>query len=106
MPLTLVFILAPLLLILLLVFEKRDSLGGKLAVKPVLSCLFVLTALGAATHFSETFEKPPAFLILYFRENYFRRIQRIRPKNWSKLVDLSRLFPHYEPIGIHNRLDS
>ena len=52
MSLHLVFFLAPLLLILLLVFEKRDNLGGKLAVKPVLSCLFVLTALMAATHFS------------------------------------------------------
>lgn len=52
MPLNFVLFLAPVLLILLLVFEKRESLGGKLTVKPLLSCLFVLTALVAAPHFS------------------------------------------------------
>ena len=44
-------LLAPLLLAVLLVFEKRESLGGKLAVKPVLSCLFVLTALVVTPRF-------------------------------------------------------
>jgi len=52
MSLNLVFLLAPVLLALLLVFEKRDSLTGKLTVKPVLSCLFVLTALVAATQYN------------------------------------------------------
>jgi uncharacterized membrane protein YhhN len=49
MLLALIFLLAPMLLILLLVFERRESLGGKLTVKPLLSGLFVLTALVAAT---------------------------------------------------------
>ena len=50
--LTVIFLLAPVLLVLLLVCERREFLGGKLAVKPALSCLFVLTALLAATHYS------------------------------------------------------
>ena len=51
MSLNLIFLLAPVLLAVLLVFEKRESLGGKLAVKPVLSCLFVLTALVVTPRF-------------------------------------------------------
>jgi uncharacterized membrane protein YhhN len=52
MLLTTIGFLAALLLAFLLVFERRESLGGKLAVKPLLSSLFVLTALMASTHFS------------------------------------------------------
>lgn len=49
MPLNLMLLLAPVLLVLLLVFEKGQSLVGKLTVKPLLSCLFVLTAIMAAS---------------------------------------------------------
>jgi len=52
MLLRVIFWLAPALLIALLFFERRDHLGGKLTVKPLLSCLFVLTALAAAPAFS------------------------------------------------------
>lgn len=52
MRLDVIFLLAPVLLAVLLVFEKRESLGGKLTVKPVLSCLFVLTALMVSAHFT------------------------------------------------------
>ena len=52
MPLTVISLLAPVLLILLLVFEKRELLRGKLLVKPLLSCLFVLSAVAAAPRFS------------------------------------------------------
>jgi uncharacterized membrane protein YhhN len=47
-----IFWLAPLLLAILLVFERRENLTGKLTVKPVLSCLFVLTALMASPPFT------------------------------------------------------
>ncbi|MGD9332346.1 MAG: lysoplasmalogenase [Desulfobacterales bacterium] len=50
MPIHGIFLLAPILLTLLLVFERKDSLGGKLAVKPLLSGLFVLSLLLAADH--------------------------------------------------------
>jgi len=50
MRLDVIFLLAPVLLAVLLVFEQRESLGGKLTVKPVLSLLFVLTALMVSTH--------------------------------------------------------
>lgn len=52
MRLEVIFWLAPLLLAILLVFERRENLTGKLTVKPVLSCLFVLTALMASTPFT------------------------------------------------------
>jgi hypothetical protein len=52
MRLDVIFYLAPVLLAILLVFEKRESLGGKLTVKPALSCLFVLTALMVSAHFT------------------------------------------------------
>jgi len=52
MTLRVIFGLAPVLLFLLLVFERREHLVGKLAVKPLLSCLFVLTAVVAAPAFS------------------------------------------------------
>lgn len=45
MLLNLIFLLAPVLLMLLLVFEKRQSLTGKLTVKPLLSICFVLAAV-------------------------------------------------------------
>lgn len=44
--------LAPVLLILLLIFERREHLMGKLAVKALLSTLFVLTAWAVATSWS------------------------------------------------------
>ncbi|HSO21243.1 MAG TPA: lysoplasmalogenase [Desulfosarcina sp.] len=49
MPLTPIWIAAPLLLVLLLICEWRESLAGKLTVKPLLSALFVLTAVAVAT---------------------------------------------------------
>lgn len=52
MRLDVIFWIAPVLLAILLVFEKRESLGGKLTVKPALSALFVLTALWVAPHFT------------------------------------------------------
>lgn len=52
MPLYGIFLLATVLLTLLLVFERQERLSGKLAVKPLLSGLFVLTALLATVHFS------------------------------------------------------
>ena len=47
-----IFLLAPVLLAILLFFEKRENLGGKLTVKPALSALFVLTALLVAPQFT------------------------------------------------------
>jgi len=52
MPFSIIFFLAPVLLIVLLIFEQREHLGGKLLAKPLLSCLFVLTAVTAAPHVS------------------------------------------------------
>jgi len=52
MTLAVIFYLAPVLLILLLIFERREHLIGKLAVKTLLSALFVLTALAVATQWS------------------------------------------------------
>jgi uncharacterized membrane protein YhhN len=52
MPLTVIALLAPVLLILLLIFEKRERIGGKLLVKALLSGLFVLTAVAAASGIS------------------------------------------------------
>ncbi len=52
MRLEVIFIVAPVLLAILLMFEKRDNLGGKLTVKPALSALFVLTALWVTPHFT------------------------------------------------------
>ena len=52
MPLSAIFFLAPVLLALLLIFERQARLGGKLLVKSLLSGLFVLTAVVAAPHFS------------------------------------------------------
>ena len=49
MPFAVIFSLAPVLLIALLFFERRENLKGKLATKPLLSALFVLTAVCAAT---------------------------------------------------------
>jgi uncharacterized membrane protein YhhN len=52
MLLSAIFLLAPVLLAILLIFERQERLGGKLLVKPLLSGLFVLTALVAAPRFS------------------------------------------------------
>jgi uncharacterized membrane protein YhhN len=52
MALSLIIACAPVLLIGLLFFERRESLKGKLLVKPLLSALFVATAVAAAPHMS------------------------------------------------------
>ena len=52
MPFSVIVYGAPVLLAVLLIFEWKEHLGGKLLVKPLLSGLFVLTALLAAHRFS------------------------------------------------------
>jgi uncharacterized membrane protein YhhN len=50
MPHSVIAFAAPVLLIVLLIFEQREYLWGKLLAKPLLSCLFVLAAVMAASH--------------------------------------------------------